>query len=744
MAFGDIAPIQPPNVSHGTKMVEVVVGKDRKAFKIHSALLVSSSPIFRQCISELVGHESNDTKVEIDCGWDGCHTTTLHSEHPSVFKVFYDWLYSGRIPGNFTVHKVAGDDRYIDTVWLDTLKMGNRLEITSIADIASGKIHELFSTETPLIPSKQFIEILFSSWDSNMADLQQQIAGHVVYCLTKSVDRSDFTDLFGIQRHSFLYELGNALLDQVSTGDLRFGSHGDRVYKVECPHCQPFGHRGEDTAPKASHRPRAPFGLRYVVSDEPSNCWQRNVDAGSDAVVQGDQNEVHDVTQVNVTDSELNLQERTACADLGLPSDFLGPSQGFSWANASRAPRRVGFPPPYSGVSNMPGPGKMASPEDHNHSTSFTSSGPGAPTPATDWTSLERQTGGGLDTDQPLNCHWYNQSSNQATYPHQTANLRGRFEGLILDQGTDPVPAHNAQHFQLLGQVRRHVSMQAPFASAVPATGQSSSFAAPIGPPQTAVQNPGPTPAFIDRQHTSAATTAPTWYNGRQTVKTPGPPMTFSANYYQDNWSNNLSSMDAAVAAERADKKRVNTWTTTALDHTQFGRDIKKEASKKEDDGWDASAGEKKDHLHTCTQHVCGLDVGGDECGCEDNPVKLTTDASGWNCTAANNNDGWGGHYAKANQGWGASAEEKGDNICSCSGWGIGDGCWDWHYKDPATVKSTASGLGRPVGNNDHSWANQGWGSSGINDNSDNWCADGCCTTVGGWDTSTPTGERWG
>jgi hypothetical protein len=164
--------------------------------------------------------------------------------------------------------------------------------------------------------------------------------------------------------------------------------------------------------------------------------------------------------------------------------------------------------------------------------------------------------------------------------------------------------------------------------------------------------------------------------------------------------------VDAAFAAERADTKRVNTWTTTAVEHKQFRRDTKKEASKKEDDGWGASAGEKKDHTHRCTQHVCGLDIGGDECGCEDNPVKLTTGASGWDCAvASNNNDSWD-RKAKANEGWRASAEEKGDETCSCSGWGIGDGCSEWHYKDPVTVKPAASGWGLAAGSNNNDWVN--------------------------------------
>jgi hypothetical protein len=296
--------------------------------------------------------------------------------------------------------------------------------------------------------------------------------------------------------------------------------------------------------------------------------------------------------------------------------------------------------------------------------------------------------------------------------------------------------------------------------------------------------------------------------------------MTSSANCYQDIWSNNLSSVsaDTAFAAGRADKKRVNTWTTTALEHKQFGADIKTKVSKEEDDGWDASAGEKKDHIPTCTQHACGLGVGWSKCYCEDNPVKSTTDASGRDCTAASNNDdSWDNPNAKANEGWGASAQDQGDNICSCSGWGIGDGCWEWHYKDPVTVKPTASGWGHAAGgdnndcanhtvkasqgwdasaeeqgdetcscsdwgqgdgcalwhrtgpvtvkptasgwvhpdgfNNDDSWqnrnakkdqawdsANQDRDSSGINDNSNDLCAFGCCTTVGGWDTST---QRW-
>ncbi|KAK7892367.1 hypothetical protein LTR67_007463 [Exophiala xenobiotica] len=735
MAFGEIASIQPPEVSHGTQMVKVVVGRDREEFSIHSALLASSSPIFRQCISQRVGYESNDTKMEIDCGcWDGCYTITLHSEHPNVFKVFYDWLYSGRIPGNFTVHKVAGDDRYFDTVWLDTLKMGNRLEITSIADIASGKIQELFSTETLLIPSKQFIEILFSNWDSNLADLQQLIAGHVVYCLTKSVDRSAFQDLLGVQSYNFLSEVGGALLDQVGTGELKFGSQVDRVYKVEHPYRQLFGRRAEDTAPQASDIPGAPFGLRYVVSDEPSNGWQRNVDAGSDSNVHGDRDEAHDANHVNLTNSEPKHQDPTACSDLGVQYNDVGPPEPLGWENATCPPSRVGILPSSQTFGDMPGQGRMASPKDCDHSTSFTSSGPGAPTPATDWTSLERQLGGGWDADQPLNGHW----CNSMTCPRQT-EISGRFDGLSLDQGTDPVLAHNAQHFQLPSQVRRYVSMQAPFAGAIPAAGQPSSMVPSsfARPPIPALQDPRLRQASTDWPPTSAATTAATWRNGRQPVKTPGSPMTSSANCYQDTWSNNLSSVsaDTAFAAERADKKGVNTWSTTALEHGQPRADIK-EASKKEDGGWGPSAGEKRDHIHRCTQHVCGLDAGGDECGCEDNPVKLTTDASGWDCTTAvsNNNDSWD-HKATATGSWRASAEEKGDDLCSCNCWDVGDGCCKWHRKSPATAKPTASGWGHAAGGNNNDWgnhtvkANQSWGASAEGQGKDTCSCNGC-----GWD----------
>ncbi|KAK5242027.1 hypothetical protein LTR20_009112 [Exophiala xenobiotica] len=642
MAFGEIASIQPPEVSHGTQMVKVVVGRDREEFSIHSALLASSSPIFRRCISQLVGYESDDTEMEIDCGcWDGCYTIILHSEHPNVFKVFYDWLYSGRIPGNFTVHKVAGDDRYIDTVWLDTLKMGNRLEITSIADIASGKIQELFSARTRLVPSKQFIEILFSNWDSNLADLQQLIAGHVVYCLTKSVDRSAFQDLLGVQSYNFLSEVGVALLDQVSTGELKFGSQVDPVYKVEHPYHQLFGRRAEDTAPQASDIPSAPFGLRYVVSDEPSNGWQRNVDAGSDSNVHGDRDEALDANHVNLTNSEPKRQDPTAFSDLGVQYNDVGPPEPQGWENATCPPSRVGILPSSQTFGDMPGQGRMASPMDYHHSTSFTSSGPGAPTPATDWTSLERQPGGAWVTDQPLNGHW----CNSMTCPHQ-AEISGRFDSLSLDHGTDPVLAHNAQHFQLPGQVRRYVSMQAPFAGAIPAAGQPSSMVPSTSarPPLPALQDPRLGQASTDWPPISADTTAPTWYNRHQTVKTPGPAVTSSVPIYQDKWSENESTImpflvDAAFAAERADTKKVNTWTATAVEHKQFGRDFKKEAPKKEAQGWGAPAGENKDHTHRCTQHVCGLDMGDDECGCEDNPGKLATGASGWHCAAASNND---------------------------------------------------------------------------------------------------------
>ena len=249
-------------------MVKVIVGAEHEEFSIHTQLLAFPSPTFYRCVSQL-GYESEDIKVEIDCDSGYCHTITMYSEDPSIFKVFYDWLYSGRIPGNFTVHNIAGNDRYIDTVWLDALEMGNRLEITSIVDIALGKIHELFSTEPPLIPSKQFIESLFSKLDEDLEGLQQQIAGHVVYCLKKSVDRSAFKDLVEDEVYQFSAAVGRALLGQANTVDcyLKSGFHDDRFCRVGCSHRQPFDRREDDTAPEACDIPVAPFGLRKFLQN---------------------------------------------------------------------------------------------------------------------------------------------------------------------------------------------------------------------------------------------------------------------------------------------------------------------------------------------------------------------------------------------------------------------------------------------------------------------------------------------
>ena len=410
--------------------------------------------------------------------------------------------------------------------------------------------------------------------------------------------------------------------------------------------------------------------------------------------MQGDQDGVHDVNQANLTDSESNHQDCTACADLGLPSDSVVPPEPQAWDDASRRPSRppsrVSYSPPSQEFGDLPSPGFVAPAADHDLAFSLAPSAPALPTPASDWTA-----------------------GNHSKCPLQTPTLNGRFDGLSFDQAPDPafpsgaVPSSNAAqvawdvsqaaaqnsqiqatgHFHVPGRVPQYVSMQAPFAGAVPAAAQPS-FAVPSAfatQPQLAVQDPRLGQAYTHWPPISAAANAHAWYNGPQTVKTPGPPTTSSAPFYQEDWSNNKSGItlpvDAAYTTERADKKGVTTWTTTALEHKKLGTDIKQMALKKEDNGW-------------------GISVGGKE-----------------------------------------------DVACSCSGWGMGYGCTDWHYNDHA-VKPTAPGWGRAKGSNNDSWANhavkakQGQNLSRVDDYGDNRYTNGWAPTGGSWATpATSTGN---
>ncbi len=317
----------------------------------------------------------------------------------------------------------------------------------------------------------------------------------------------------------------------------------------------------------------------------------------------------------------------------------------------------------------------MASPKDYDYSTSFTSSGPGAQTPASGWTPPEDR-----HTEQPPN----NQLCYQSTGHIQTPDLSGKFDGLSIDQApgqafpSDAVPPsnaahvvwgvsqaaaqnaqiHAARHFHIPGQVPGHIPTQAPFAGAVPAVAQPP-FAVPsafAGPPQLAVQNARLGQAYTHWPRITAAAIAPTWYNGLQTVKSPGSPVPSSAPFYQENWSQIKSSIppliDTVYGTERADKEKLNTWTTTALGHEQLGTDIKQKALKKEDNAWGASAGAKEDK--NCP---CG---GWGSCdGCADRPYnnqEVKPTASGLGGAAGSNNGFSGNGNAKANQGWVSSS----------------------------------------------------------------------------------------
>jgi hypothetical protein len=232
--------------------------------------------------------------------------------------------------------------------------------------------------------------------------------------------------------------------------------------------------------------------------------------------VHGDRDEAHDANHVNLTNSEPKHQDPTACSDLGVQYNDVGPPEPLAWENVTCPPSPVGILPSSQRFRDMPEQGKMPSPKDYNHSVSFMSSGPGVLTPASSWGSVETRPGG-WNAQEPFSDHWCNHTA----CPHQTENPSCRFDVdvdvLGLDQGTDPVLAHNAQHFQLPGQVQRYVSMQAPFAGAVPAAGQPSSLvpSAFARPPLPALQDPRLRQASTDWPPTSAATTAATWRNGR-------------------------------------------------------------------------------------------------------------------------------------------------------------------------------------------------------------------------------------
>ncbi|KAI1629739.1 hypothetical protein EDD37DRAFT_617738 [Exophiala viscosa] len=207
MVLGMLAPIEPPQGDYGTEVVTVIVGTERKEFTIHSELLFTAVPVFRDYLEEGSSHRlpSALNAIRVEGGdWnscDGCKKIVLPHEDPLLFSLFRDWIYSGRIPDNISRYMKAGHESYPDLFWWRVLQLGEKLRTGSLPGLAVGELEKLFSPEKPSIPSDHFIRSVFDEPSAKWNCMRQYIVRHVAFWVEKSADRNAWHRLLNIHKN---------------------------------------------------------------------------------------------------------------------------------------------------------------------------------------------------------------------------------------------------------------------------------------------------------------------------------------------------------------------------------------------------------------------------------------------------------------------------------------------------------------------------------------------------------------
>ncbi|KIW12537.1 hypothetical protein PV08_09814 [Exophiala spinifera] len=190
MDLGDIS-VHPPRVPHGSSMVDVMVGniggtRDAKFFTIHDRLLSASSPVFKDAIDN--SHDFYHESIKLERSHGGQLGMKIPDEEAAIFQLFYDWLYSGRVPASLGQY-LTRDFQSPDEFWWEVLLFAERYEISRLTLLATNSLQGLFSSNEPLVPSSDFMGRLFSDDVEEHSCLRKYVSQHVAFWLEKSADR---------------------------------------------------------------------------------------------------------------------------------------------------------------------------------------------------------------------------------------------------------------------------------------------------------------------------------------------------------------------------------------------------------------------------------------------------------------------------------------------------------------------------------------------------------------------------
>ncbi|RVX67676.1 hypothetical protein B0A52_07799 [Exophiala mesophila] len=202
MVIGKIAPVAPPHVPHGTSIVKIFVGPEKKELAMHKDLLCAASKYFNAAFNHGFAE-----------GEDG--VINLPEEEPGRFQLFYDWLYTGRVVNGPSIYMTEDTQLYSDEFWLEIYKMADRLMVPSLGEVATLRLYAMFSDKVPLVPSNEFIAALFENKSQTWSFIEGHILGHVCYWAHRSTGTTAWYEL-AASNDRFGALVGQTLLSNLS------------------------------------------------------------------------------------------------------------------------------------------------------------------------------------------------------------------------------------------------------------------------------------------------------------------------------------------------------------------------------------------------------------------------------------------------------------------------------------------------------------------------------------------------
>jgi hypothetical protein len=179
-----------PRVARGTLIARVLVGPEKKEFRIHKNLLVAASPFFKEAL--------NGRFAEA-----GSQQVSLPEHDPETFELFCDWLYAGTLVSDCRSLSIIRQELPADMCWLMVFQLADSLMIPGLQLEAYNRITSLFNRPSNLsssgsnnvrMPTKDFLSSLFG--EGYPLALQMHVVEHVAYFLPKSANETDWAANF--------------------------------------------------------------------------------------------------------------------------------------------------------------------------------------------------------------------------------------------------------------------------------------------------------------------------------------------------------------------------------------------------------------------------------------------------------------------------------------------------------------------------------------------------------------------